>query len=757
MKVACFQTRPFFRQRINHLIFPVILLLVFSLQSQAQNGCFNLDFADSSFVNWEGFTGLYPDPPTAQAPGFVAGRHTIMTGNGTDSLSDDVITVVAPGSTHSVRLGNSSSGRQLDRMTYTLSVDTNNSLFIYKSAVIFNDPSHLASQQPTFEVSVLDSTGAIIDSVCGFSSITIGAGVPGFVTTMVGNLTIRYRDWTVAGIDLTPYIGQDVTLEFTTRDCDLGAHFGYAYIDAACAPPEISTVNCPTSSDSITLTAPLGFQYLWSPTGDTTQTITVPDTGINITYTCTMTSQLTGCSFVLTANTDPILFNKGFTVIGCDETELVDTSTVNKGSINYWFWEGIDLNDNTLPVQNSDTNTFTLPGGQPGTKRIQLVVGDGDGCFSDTLIDTIPVYNLPVADFSMANLTQGSALPTDGTAQICITDSVQFNDLTSFVPNIGVTFDWAWNFGDLNNSTTQNPGHRYQAAGNYDVVLIPTMNSDTNCKDTISIPIEVMPLPVVQIASTDPDSCAPLTVNFTDISTTAHGSIESWLWQIGDSFFTIPNPTIELLEPEITQNVSLQVTTSLGCTNFQEFVDYLTTFPDPIANFDVQPEQSSLVNNQIRVFDQSVNAASWAWNFGDPYSERSNTSDLQNSGHVYAKEGQYEITLVVHTDLGCVDSTKRQVVLIDDFIEIPNVLTPNSDGMNDVFFFGEGYRFVENFHIVIFNRWGQNIFETDVAGAFWDGTIEGRPASEGVYFFEISFINPDGESQIDRGSVTLLR
>ena len=197
------------------------------------------------------------------------GRHTIMNDIGTDPLACDQITHVAPGGTFSARLGNSDGGAEAERLQYTVAVTANNSLFMYKYAVVLEDPGHIAEEQPRFGIRILDNSGQVVDSVCGQYTVVAGDSISGFESC--GN--VRYKPWTTVGMDMTPYIGQNITIEFSTGDCSKGAHFGYAYIDAFCSSLTINSSYC-RGAQSTTLTAPPGFSYLWN-TGETTQNITV--------------------------------------------------------------------------------------------------------------------------------------------------------------------------------------------------------------------------------------------------------------------------------------------------------------------------------------------------------------------------------------------------------------------------------------------------------------------------------------------------
>ncbi len=126
-----------------------------------------------------------------------------------DPFSNGTVPVVAPGGTYSARLGNSNVNAQAERLTYSFLVDASNALFIYRYAVVFEDPNHTAADQPRFQINVYDQGGAAIP--CGTYEVVSSADIPGFETyvTPVGDV-IHYTNWTSVAIDLTAYIGQTV-------------------------------------------------------------------------------------------------------------------------------------------------------------------------------------------------------------------------------------------------------------------------------------------------------------------------------------------------------------------------------------------------------------------------------------------------------------------------------------------------------------------------------------------------------------------
>ncbi|MGY6561752.1 MAG: T9SS type B sorting domain-containing protein, partial [Luteibaculaceae bacterium] len=92
--------------------------------------------------------------------------------------------------------------------------------------------------------------------------------------------------------------------------------------------------------------------------------------------------------------------------------------------------------------------------------------------------------------------------------------------------------------------------------------------------------------------------------------------------------------------------------------------------------------------------------------------------------------------------------------IVNVVLELPNIFTPNNDGVNDAFIPIEQEN-ISIERVVIQNRWGQTVFEGREIN--WDGTINNQPATEGVYYYVVSYRNPKGEVKSKSGTVTLKR
>ena len=242
------------------------LNLLFPLSSQSlQQGCPNANLSMNNFTGWTGYTGTFSNPGATL--GIVNGRHTIISTQGMDPNTCGGLPMIPSGHTRSIRLGTAAGGMNGEKISYQITVSQANSLFIYKYAVVLEDPGHAPNQQPNFEMRLKNASGQQINGNCGI--YTVYAGQPGQNFQQCNGKT--WLPWKTVGVNLSSLIGQTVTIDFTTRDCSLGQHFGYAYLVAECMPLYINMNYCQGSSQ-IQLTAPNGFQsYNWSPGGATTQ------------------------------------------------------------------------------------------------------------------------------------------------------------------------------------------------------------------------------------------------------------------------------------------------------------------------------------------------------------------------------------------------------------------------------------------------------------------------------------------------------
>ena len=314
-------------------LFAFSAIFVISVNNKTKAQCANADFSSGNFTNWTGYTGdaeetlvngtsaeVFSNVVAGLSQGTTnslpsnTGQHTIITNTTlTDPNTGGLLKMTPPNGASSCRLGNDlcydckSSQKTAARLEYTFTVTPSNSIFTYQYAVVLQDPSgsgHTSTECPKFTTYILKN-GVQVGGTCGLYEVTASSALPGFtslaaLSTVCSSYdNVIWKNWTTASVDLAPWMGQTLTIQFTTYDCTVGGHFGYAYISCNCGNLALSQ-QCSGTSDIIT--APAGFSYAWSPSGATTQAVTVTTPVNGTVYSCTCTP-VTGAACAITLNT----------------------------------------------------------------------------------------------------------------------------------------------------------------------------------------------------------------------------------------------------------------------------------------------------------------------------------------------------------------------------------------------------------------------------------------------------------------------
>jgi uncharacterized protein (TIGR02145 family) len=421
------------------------------ISSEIANGqlistCPNSNFNQGSFTNWTGSYGTFANPsmyPTLDTntlppyphsnfqcyqgsnPAHCPPLHSIMPGPGTpDPNTGDSLMTVFPGEAFSARLGHQVGGSHGARLKYNVYVDNSTYLFIYRYGVVLQNPGHSPQQQPSFTVAVQDSVGNLLDPTCGYYYIAASATLTPTWHHHWLNSTeyVTWKEWTTVGISLVPWTGHHISIEFTSRDCSPGGHYGYAYVSAYCSYITIQTAMC-EGDTSATLTAPPGFaHYLWS-SGDTVAQIIVPHPTTGQTYTCLLTA-VNGCqttvSMTLTYTVIHSNFYHGGSCAGLP-TQFYDSSYVNQNFVTGWKW---DFGDGTPLITGiaNPQHTYALT----GTYNVTLISNSTEGC-QDTITKSIYVDTLP----SLTNIPLWKRICSHANTNVLLTSN-----------KAGTTFTW---------------------------------------------------------------------------------------------------------------------------------------------------------------------------------------------------------------------------------------------------------------------------------------------------------------------------
>ncbi len=162
-------------------------------------------------------------------------------------------------------------------------------------------------------------------------------------------------------------------------------------------------------------------------------------------------------------------------------------------------------------------------------------------------------------------------------------------------------------------------------------------------------------------------------------------------------------------------------------------------------------DTASLQNNSIG------NVTSWYWDFGDG----TNSTDSAPIAHIYPStlhDMNYLVKLIIGNEVGCHDTSVHQITRLQScYINVPSAFTPNGDGINDYLFPLNAFK-ATNLQFKVYNRYGQEVFETKDWTKKWDGTINGKPQATGAYVWMLQYTDGDtGKSFFLKGTTLLIR
>ncbi len=256
----------------------------------------------------------------------------------------------------------------------------------------------------------------------------------------------------------------------------------------------------------------------------------------------------------------------------------------------------------------------------------------------------------------------------------------------------------------------------------------------------------------VDFYASDSLGCDEMTISFVD-STTSTYNIQKWNWDFGNgTSSTDQHPTLIDYDEPGSYSVKLVITDVNGLVDSLIKDLYIVIHETPEAQFlytdtIYHTSFAILFENQSVLLD-TIDYTT-LWTFGDD-----SLSYRDTIIHHYTQEGSYDVNLIITDHFGCSDTATQSIVIKDRF-EIPNVFTPNGDGINDVLYVEANGETV--FEFIVFNRYGTIMHKATAKNIYWDGrTTYGVEAGTGVYYYSIKDVNGDSRYQ-KTGFVHLFR
>ncbi len=542
-----------------------------------------------------------------------------------------------------------------------------------------------------------------------------------------------------------------------TTNISIGTSFSTSIDYTICSGSSFTYLDGTTSNNIIaneshvtTIINPLGCDSIF-----TENLIVEPIYNINETFTVCENTTITypdGTSETIISNT--VHVSNLNTVLGCDS---IITTTVTMNPIytisesvnvcentNYTYPDGSTevITGNTIHISNLTTSTgcdstittnISMNPIYAITENINLCSGsdytfpDGSTSINITVNETHVsiLSSITGCDSTITTNLQISPSPTaDAGNDLIVCDG---NTVTLSAINLqGNTASWSNGIQD---------GVAFTPTSTQYYTL--TVTNSTGCTSIDSTLVTVTNSPSILFSGDLLEGCSPLEVNFENL--TNGGPFTDCFWDFGDgSTSTECGIVSHTYNNEGFYTVSLSVTIPGGCTATETYTDYIHVQPNPVASFSTQGSEFDILNTEVQFQNQSSNADNYIWNFGDGSPNSFDT----NPSHTYSEEdGSYTVTLIANSTSGCSDTTILIIDIQDVLIYfIPNTFTPDGDEFNNIFkpIFTAGYDPFD-YSLIIFNRWGEVIFESYDTNYGWDGTFHGKFAQNGVYTWKIEF------------------
>jgi len=467
----------------------------------------------------------------------------------------------------------------------------------------------------------------------------------------------------------------------------------------------------------VTITVSDGATYQWNnglgnsnshtvnPLSTTTYTVTVADAA--------------GCSgsasTTVTVNPLPTITGTGATICA-DETATITA----QGAVDYTWSPALGLSSTT-----GQSVVFT-----PGQSTNYTVVGtDANGCVSQA---TIPVIVHPLPQIEAGSAFAG-----------CEGD--QFTLIGSGAGSQGT---YVWDNG------VENGVPFSSSVGTTIFTVVGTTMYGCSTTDTTSIYIDATP--VVQFLATQDQPCNPVIATF--VNQSSNGDTYVWHFDNGE-VINGEGPVVQTFSNAGSFGASLTVTSPYGCVATEYSPGLITVEDNPIASFVPSPAVFSLSTPLVNFNNHSTGAVTYDWNFGIPGAN----SSAENPKFTYPNEVEtYNVVLFAYSQSGCVDSFEHIVQSQEDLIfYVPNTFTPDGDEFNQSFqpVFTSGYD-PYSFTMVIYNRWGEAVFETHDVNVGWKGNygLGEDICQSGMYSWKMEFrLKYTDERQVHVGHVNLLK
>jgi gliding motility-associated-like protein len=488
--------------------------------------------------------------------------------------------------------------------------------------------------------------------------------------------------------------------------------------------------------DSLQLETGLGgdFSYLWTPnvfllSPDTLEKpIAVPQT--NITYTAQATRP--GCEVFYEIDVEVVSVELELDdLILCDTLgTTLEAAELENFTYNWTVWDGDDL----VVMDSNRVFPLTLP--DFGSYEVELSVTDTANSCSETLFSELILLDRPVPDIEII----AEVLDCTGPFELQLTAGA--------FEGSPEDYDFFWQIGGDVNLTQEGFELLLIFDEGSQITIELTIVDSLGCSNTITIDYTVdvigkdLSRDTLEICLGDTTFLNPgYSPDFDYLWVPAFGLIDG---------ITNPNPRVS---PSETTLYTAQISEG-NCTVEKQVLVIVHPLPQ-ITNISANP--NSIIRFQessglLVEFSPPDAEVSWMppGSLDNPFSPNPEASPDSTTTY----------TAVVTSEEGCVNSASIVLVVLDlpceiPYIFLPNAFSPNGDGENDVLYLRGVH--IDRFDLIIYNRWGQEVFRTNQLDRGWDGTFQGEDQPSGAYGYYLDVECIGGERFSRQGNVNLIR
>lgn len=473
------------------------------------------------------------------------------------------------------------------------------------------------------------------------------------------------------------------------------------------------------AGQSYTYTSNGAASYTWSASSPGAFTYTSGDVAVanpSVNAVFSVVGGSLGCysalqSSTITVNTLPVVALGGHPVI-CPNSS---TSLTASGSATAYSWTP------SLALSAATGNTVSV---SPAQLQSYTVTGSLNSCTSSAVI-TVSVLPLPAASFSASSYA------------LCLNDAIMLTG------SGGETYLWRIPGGvQLSGQQAQ-----FQAANlNQSGTFTLTVTDQRGCRNSATANISIKALPNATLSG-PLQGCVPWCARLELLGSSSITGQWSFNQQnLGSSTFQY------CFQSPGTYTVSNRLYDSgTGCSAVKQY--QLSVYPKPVAAFEFSPATPVESLDEVLFTSNSSDAIALSWHLHTPEQVESSGSDLR---YTFKAPGLWPVALVVSNQWTCSDTLVKAIQVEPLFnLYVPNAFSPNGDALNDIFYpVGSG---VVDYHLLIYDRWGQLVFESHSLQQGWDGSFNGEPAKTDSYAWKIRATNSSGKSMERQGHVNLLR